>query len=258
MIKIVLDDEKISLINKIKPIAKRDKFMGQIIDWYFTQKEPIFEEDSLEEAIWINIKKPLETYKSKVVNGSKRTKKSESEIASETTSEIVSEMSSDNNNRNSKRNNKRIDERNSERANSYSCSYNNTTNNYLDINTTKHNLETSNNLEFSNSLLEFVQKELGRLLSSSEMELVLTWEDNELTRHAIKQTALNRATSLKYTQSILSAYKAKSFTTLAEVEADEKRFEENKLKKSKARILDEQEKKDVIDQAWKELGLPDD
>lgn len=255
MIKIVLDDEKISLINKIKPIAKRDKFIGQIIDWYFTQKEPIFEEDSLEEAIWINIKKPLETYKSKVVNGSKRTKKSDSEMVSETTSEIVSEMSSDNNNRNSKRNNERIDERNSERANSYSCSYNNTTNNYLDINTTKHNLETSNNLEFSNSLLEFVQKELGRLLSSSEMELVLTWDDNELTRHAIKQTALNRATSLKYTQSILSAYKAKGFTTLAEVEADEKRFEENKLKKSNGKKLTN---KEIVDNVWKELGLPDD
>ena len=255
MIKIVLDDEKISLINKIKPIAKRDKFIGQIIDWYFTQKEPIFEEDSLEEAIWINIKKPLETYKSKVVNGSKRIKKNDSEMVSETTSEIVSEMGSDNNNRNSKRNNERIDERNSERANSYSCSYNNTTNNYLDINTTKHNLKTSNNLEFSNSLLEFVQKELGRLLSSSEMELVLTWDDNELTRHAIKQTALNRATSLKYTQSIISAYKAKGFTTLAEVEADEKRFEENKLKKSNGKKLSN---KEIVDNAWKELGLPDD
>lgn len=243
MIKLVLDDEKISLINKIKPIAKRDKFIGQIIDWYFTQKEPIFEEDSLEEAIWINIKKPLETYKSKIVNGSKRTKKSDSE------------MSSDNNNRNSKRNNERIDERNSERANSYSCSYNNTTNNYLDINTTKHNLKTSNNLEFSNSLLEFVQKELGRLLSSSEMELVLTWEDNELTRHAIKQTTLNRATSLKYTQTIISAYKSKGFTTLAEVEADEKRFEENKLKKSNGKKLSN---KEIVDNAWKELGLPDD
>ena len=255
MIKIVLDDEKISLINKIKPIAKRDKFIGQIIDWYFTQKEPIFEEDSLEEAIWINIKKPLETYKSKVVNGSKRIKKNDSEMVSETTSEIVSEMGSDNNNRNSKRNNERIDERNSERANSYSCSYNNTTNNYLDINTTKHNLKTSNNLEFSNSLLEFVQKELGRLLSSSEMELVLSWEDNELTRHAIKQTALNRATSLKYTQSILSAYKAKGFTTLAEVEADEKRFEENKQKRSNGKKLTN---KEIVDNAWKELGLPDD
>lgn len=255
MIKIVLDDEKISLINKIKPIAKRDKFIGQIIDWYFTQKEPIFEEDSLEEAIWINIKKPLETYKSKVVNGSKRTKKSDSEMVSETTSEIVSEMGSDNNNQNSKRNNERIDERNSERANSYSCSYNNTTNNYLDINTTKYNLKTSNNLEFSNSLLEFVQKELGRLLSSSEMELVLSWEDNELTRHAIKQTALNRATSLKYTQSILSAYKAKGFTTLAEVEADEKRFEENKQKRSNGKKLTN---KEIVDNVWKELGLPDD
>lgn len=255
MIKIVLDDEKISLINKIKPMVKRDKFIGQIIDWYFTQKEPIFEEDSLEEAIWINIKKPLETYKSKVVNGSKRTKKSDSEMVSETTSEIVSEMCSDNNNRNSKRNNERIDERNSERANSYSCSYNNTTNNYLDINTTKHNLENSNNLEFSNCLLEFVENELGRLLSSSEMELVLTWEDNELTRHAVKQTALNRATSLKYTQSILSAYKAKGFTTLAEVEADEKRFEENKQKRSNGKKLTN---KEIVDNAWKELGLPDD
>ena len=125
----------------------------------------------------------------------------------------------------------------------------------MDINTTKHNLENSNNLEFSNSLLEFVQKELGRLLSSSEMELVLTWEDNELTRHAIKQTALNRATSLKYTQSILSAYKAKGFTTLAEVEADEKRFEENKLKKSNGKKLTN---KEIVDNVWKELGLPDD
>lgn len=131
----------------------------------------------------------------------------------------------------------------------------NTNNSCLDIDTNKYNLKTSNNIELSNSLIEFVQKELGRLLSSSEIELIQTWEDNELTRHAVKQTTLNRATSLKYTQSIISSYKAKGYTSLAEVEADERRFEENKLKKSNGKPLSN---KEIVDQALKELGLPDD
>ena len=105
------------------------------------------------------------------------------------------------------------------------------------------------------TLTDFVQKELGRVLSSSEIEYVLTWEDNELTRHAVKQTVLNRATSLKYTQGIINSYKAKGFKTLAEVEADEKRFEENKLKKSNGKKLTN---KEIVDNVWKELGLPDD
>ena len=53
-----------------------------------------------------------------------------------------------------------------------------------------------------------------------EIDLISTWEDNELTRYAIKQTVLNRATSLKYTQAILNSYKAKGITSVLEAEQE--------------------------------------
>ena len=211
--------------------------------WYymFEDIEPKLNKNQMK--IFNNLKRPLSKSKSK--NGS-ITKSNENQNKEQIDNQNeIKTKSNENQNNNKNKSHQDVD-----------VIVNvNTNNSCLDINTTKHNLKTSNNLEFSNSLLEFVQKELGRLLSSSEMELVLTWEDNELTRHAIKQTALNRATSLKYTQSIISAYKSKGFTTLAEVEADEKRFEENKLKKSNGKKLSN---KEIVDNAWKELGLPDD
>ena len=212
--------------------------------WYymFEDIEPKLNKNQMK--IFNNLKRPLDKSKSKSKNGS-ITKSNENQNKEQIDNQNeIKTKSNENQNNNKNKSHQDVD-----------VIVNVNNNSLLDINTTKHNLENSNNLEFSNSLLEFVQKELGRLLSSSEMELVLTWEDNELTRHAIKQTALNRATSLKYTQSILSAYKAKGFTTLAEVEADEKRFEENKLKKSNGKKLSN---KEIIDNAWKELGLPDD
>lgn len=211
--------------------------------WYymFEDIEPKLNKNQMK--IFNNLKRPLDKSKSKSKNGS-ITKSNENQNKEQIDNQNeIKTKSNENQNNNKNKSHQDVDV------------IVNTNNSCLDINTTKHNLKTSNNLEFSNSLLEFVQKELGRLLSSSEMELVLTWEDNELTRHAIKQTVLNRATSLKYTQSILSAYKAKGFTTLAEVEADEKRFEENKLKKSNGKKLSN---KEIVDNAWKELGLPDD
>lgn len=206
--------------------------------WYymFEDIEPKLNKNQMK--IFNNLKRPLDKSKSKSKNGS-ITKSNENQNKEQIDNQNeIKTKSNENQNNNKNKSHQDVD-----------VIVNVNNNSLLDINTTKHNLE------FSNSLLEFVQKELGRLLSSSEMELVLTWEDNELTRHAIKQTALNRATSLKYTQSILSAYKAKGFTTLAEVEADEKRFEENKLKKSNGKKLSN---KEIVDNVWKELGLPDD
>lgn len=212
--------------------------------WYymFEDIEPKLNKNQMK--IFNNLKRPLDKSKSKSKNGS-ITKSNENQNKEQIDNQNeIKTKSNENQNNNKNKSHQDVD-----------VIVNVNNNSLLDINTTKHNLKTSNNLEFSNNLLEFVQKELGRLLSSSEMELVLTWEDNELTRHAIKQTALNRATSLKYTQTIISAYKSKGFTTLAEVEADEKRFEENKLKKSNGKKLSN---KEIVDNAWKELGLPDD
>jgi len=86
--------EMIKLIRHIEPIEKRDAFLGKIIDFYFFDKKPNFEPESLEEDIWENISKPIISYKSKVANGQKggRPKKEkETETKTETKTEIITE-----------------------------------------------------------------------------------------------------------------------------------------------------------------------
>ena len=213
--------------------------------WYYMFEgiEPKLNKNQMK--IFNNLKRPLDKSKIKSKNGSISKSNENQNIKQIDNQNEIKTKSNENQNNNKIKSHQEVD-----------VIVNvNTNNSCLDIDTNKYNLKTSNNIELSNSLIEFVQKELGRLLSSSEIELIQTWEDNELTRHAVKQTTLNRATSLKYTQSIISSYKAKGYTSLAEVEADERRFEENKLKKSNGKTLNN---KEIVDQALKELGLPDD
>lgn len=213
--------------------------------WYYMFEgiEPKLNKNQMK--IFNNLKRPLDKSKIKSKNGSISKSNENQNIKQIDNQNEIKTKSNENQNNNKIKSHQDVD-----------VIVNvNTNNSCLDIDTNKYNLKTSNNIELSNSLIEFVQKELGRLLSSSEIELIQTWEDNELTRHAVKQTTLNRATSLKYTQSIISSYKAKGYTSLAEVEADERRFEENKLKKSNGKTLSN---KEIVDQALKELGLPDD
>lgn len=63
--------EYFKLINTLKPIEKRDRFIGKIFDFYFRDINPIFEINSDEEAIWENISKPIIRYKQKAINGIK-------------------------------------------------------------------------------------------------------------------------------------------------------------------------------------------
>lgn len=87
--------EMMRLIRRIEPIEKRDKFIGQIIDFYFFDKKPNLEPDSYEEDIWENISKPIISYKSKVINGQKGGRpKKEKETENET--EIITESKTEN------------------------------------------------------------------------------------------------------------------------------------------------------------------
>jgi hypothetical protein len=90
--------EFFKLINTLKPIQKRDEFIGKILDYYFKDIEPIFEDDSDEEAIWENISRPIKQYKINALNGLKggrpkteteTQKKTESLTEMESTSKIV-------------------------------------------------------------------------------------------------------------------------------------------------------------------------
>lgn len=93
-----LYNEIFRLIDTIQPKEKRNEFLGKILDFYFKDEKPNFNLNSYEEIIWLNISKPIISYKSKVLNGSKggrpkkteiKTKnKSERESESETTSDV--------------------------------------------------------------------------------------------------------------------------------------------------------------------------
>lgn len=83
----------------------------------------------------------------------------------------------------------------------------------------------------SKNLFELIEEIFGRTLNSSECELINTWDDNDLTRYAIKQAELNRVFRVRYIDSILYNYKKDKITTVAEAEEREKYFLEQKHKK---------------------------
>ena len=69
----------------------------------------------------------------------------------------------------------------------------------------------------------------GRTFNTIEAEHINSWEDNELTRYAIKSAVLSGAYSLKYIDSILRRYKTENIKTVEEAKESEKRFK-NKSK----------------------------
>ena len=104
----------------------------------------------------------------------------------------------------------------------------------------------------NNNLYEYIENNLGRTLSPIEYELISTWDDNELTRYAVKQTVLNRATSLKYTQAILNAYKAKGIKSVEEAEQHNFKTSKNNIpnwmnRDIKAEMITKEEKQELDD-----------
>lgn len=94
---------------------------------------------------------------------------------------------------------------------------------------------TTGNTHAKENLFELVEKIFGRPLGGTEYEIINAWEDNELTRYAIKQTELARAFNVKYIQRILQSYKNENIKTVAEAEERERKFQESKTTKNKSR-----------------------
>ena len=91
-----------------------------------------------------------------------------------------------------------------------------------------------NSIEYNNSsIYEFVEKNFGRTLSPLEYEQIREWEDNELTRHAIKQAVLNAKYNLKYINSILNSYEKNNIKTVQQALEEEENFKNKKQIKKK-------------------------
>lgn len=86
-----------------------------------------------------------------------------------------------------------------------------------DINTNENQI--SNN----NSIYDFLQ-ENGFVLAPIHYEIISEWEDNELTRYAIKQAVLNNKYNIKYIQTILTAYKKANIKTIQQAKEQEEEF----------------------------------
>jgi len=87
------------------------------------------------------------------------------------------------------------------------------------------------------NLFEYVERMFGRTLNPAEYEVINNWEDNELTRYAIKDAVLNNACSVKYIERILERYKQNNFQSVGDVLEDKKQKEEKELTEEEKEIL---------------------
>jgi len=81
-----------------------------------------------------------------------------------------------------------------------------------------------------NDIFTFIEKNFGRTLSPIEYQEIATWQDCELTRHAITQAVLNGVHNIKYISRILENYKIKNIQTIIDAQNNEKKFKQRNSK----------------------------
>ena len=95
-----------------------------------------------------------------------------------------------------------------------------------------------NSIEYNNnsSIYDFLQQN-GFVLTPIHYEIISQWEDNELTRYAIKQAVSNNKYNIKYVESILNSYKRENIQTLQQAIEREEQFSKNKTKDYKKKEI---------------------
>lgn len=112
--------------------------------------------------------------------------------------------------------------------NCYSTISNSAKDNNISIN---NNTNNNNNSE---SLLELLENNFCRTFNAIEIEEVMTWEDNELTRYAIKKAVLNNKCNINYISKILYNYKKENVRSVSDAIQKEEEFQRKKTTKAPA------------------------
>lgn len=84
----------------------------------------------------------------------------------------------------------------------------------------------------TSTIFDFIEKSFGRTLNFIEYEEISSWEDNELTRYAIKQAILNSKYNIKYISRILESYRLNNIKTVQEAQQEEEEFKKKKETKA--------------------------
>lgn len=93
-------------------------------------------------------------------------------------------------------------------------------------NNIEYNIEYNNS---NNNIYDFLQ-ENGFILTPIHYEIISEWEDNDLTRYAIKQAVSNNKYNIKYIGSILNSYKRANIKTIQQAKEQEEQFNKHKNK----------------------------
>lgn len=108
---------------------------------------------------------------------------------------------------------------------------NNKSNNMNIISTINNNGIPIVNQNKKDTIFDFLQKELGRTLSSTEIEKVKEWEDNELTRYAVKVAILNGAYTINYIDTIIYNWQKLGIKSVSQAQEETKRHRDKKISK---------------------------
>lgn len=87
-----------------------------------------------------------------------------------------------------------------------------------------NNKELNNKYTTTNTIFDLLQ-ENGFNLTPIQYDLVSQWEDNDLTRYAIKKAVLNNKFNVSYIDKILYSYKKNNITTVEQAIQDDENFE---------------------------------
>lgn len=117
-----------------------------------------------------------------------------------------------------------------------------------------------NNKELNNihiapsiNLIDFLEDN-GFILNDILYEIVKTWEDNDLTRHAIEQAVLNNKYNIRYIDKILYSYKKEHISTLEQaIEREEQFRNKGKKKASVPEWFDKEYKEEEMDDETRKL-----
>lgn len=85
-----------------------------------------------------------------------------------------------------------------------------------------NNNKNNNNKKYNN-IYDFLQKN-GFQLTPIQLEVINEWEDNDLTRHAIKQAVLNNKFNINYIDKIIYSYKKNNIKTVQQAIEKEEEF----------------------------------
>ena len=81
------------------------------------------------------------------------------------------------------------------------------------------------------TIFDFLQKELGRTLSPAEIEKAKEWEDNELTRYAVKVAILNGAYTINYIDTIIYNWQKLGIKSISQAQEENKKYRDRKIGK---------------------------